>query len=176
MAHLDREWASEDDLDAMEAFLPGDHRSGIGRRIVGGNLFPMPELSEWPTYMEQMVSDRAFFASIVLSVLETISAHECRFPRTYRALLYEIHRFSRFCPDATEVTNAIERTAHKAHIRSLLQQLYRGVLAYKRCRGMLFDWLERAQLRIDAYGANGAARQRDRNAFLAEGGGWRGEA
>ena len=134
----------------------------------------MPELPEWPAHFEQMVTKRASFASLVLCVLETVSAHGRRFPRTYRALLDEIRRFGYFHPDETELTKAIERTArtaHKAHTRSLLRKLYRGVLAYKRCRARLLDWLERAQLCINAYGENGPARNRDLDAFLAEGGG-----
>ena len=39
------------------------------------------------------------------------------------------------------------------------------VLAYKRCRPGLLGWLERAQIRLDAYGPDGAARQRDREEF-----------
>tara|TARA_B110000858_G_scaffold83529_1_gene96782 strand:+ start:1217 stop:1768 length:552 start_codon:yes stop_codon:yes gene_type:complete len=174
-SHLDREWASKGDFDELETFLSTSLFRSACRRIVGC-LFPVPELSEWPAYLEQMVSKRAIFASLVLCVLETVSTHERRFPRTYRALLDEIRRFVYFHPDATELTKAIERTAHKAHTRSLLRKLYRGVLAYKRCRARLLHWLERAQLRIDAYGENGPARNRDRDAFLAEGGGWWGEA
>jgi len=35
-------------------------------------------------------------------------------------------------------------------------------LAYKRCRPLLYGWLERAQTRLGSYGPDGAARQRDR--------------
>ena len=38
-------------------------------------------------------------------------------------------------------------------------------LAYKRCRPGLLLWLERAQTRLGSYGPDGAARQRDREAF-----------
>ena len=40
-----------------------------------------------------------------------------------------------------------------------------GVLAYKRCRPLLYGWLERAQTRLGSYGPDGAARQRDREEF-----------
>ncbi|EOD38725.1 hypothetical protein EMIHUDRAFT_251672 [Emiliania huxleyi CCMP1516] len=39
------------------------------------------------------------------------------------------------------------------------------VLAYKRCRPLLYGWLERAQNKLGSYGPDGAARQRDREAF-----------
>ena len=39
------------------------------------------------------------------------------------------------------------------------------VLCGKRCRPGLLGWLERAQIRLDAYGPDGAARQRDREEF-----------
>ena len=38
-------------------------------------------------------------------------------------------------------------------------------LAYKRCRPLLYGWLERAQTRLGSYGPDGAARQRDREEF-----------
>ncbi|EOD18582.1 hypothetical protein EMIHUDRAFT_445111 [Emiliania huxleyi CCMP1516] len=41
----------------------------------------------------------------------------------------------------------------------------RGSLAYKRCRPGLLGWLERAQIRLGAYGPDGAARQRDLEEF-----------
>ena len=44
-----------------------------------------------------------------------------------------------------------------------------GALAYKRCRPLLYSWLERAQTRqarlLLEYGPDGAARQRDREEF-----------
>ena len=40
-----------------------------------------------------------------------------------------------------------------------------GALAYKRCRPLLYGWLERAQTRLGSYGPDGAARQRDREEF-----------
>ena len=40
-----------------------------------------------------------------------------------------------------------------------------GALAYKRCRPLLYGWLERAQIRLGSYGPDGAARQRDREEF-----------
>ena len=40
-----------------------------------------------------------------------------------------------------------------------------AALAHKRCRHLLYGWLERAQLRLGSYGANGAARKRDREEF-----------
>ena len=40
-----------------------------------------------------------------------------------------------------------------------------GALAYKRCRPLLYSWLERAQTRLGSYGPDGAARQRDRDEF-----------
>ena len=43
--------------------------------------------------------------------------------------------------------------------------LYKGALAYKRCRPGLLGWLERAQIRLGAYGPDGAARQRDLEEF-----------
>ena len=42
---------------------------------------------------------------------------------------------------------------------------YKGALAYKRCRPGLLGWLERAQIRLGAYGPDGAARQRDLEEF-----------
>jgi len=38
-------------------------------------------------------------------------------------------------------------------------------LAYKRCRPLLYGWLERAQTRLGSYGPDGAARKRDREEF-----------
>ena len=40
-----------------------------------------------------------------------------------------------------------------------------GALAYKRCRPLLYGWLERAQIRLGSYGPDGAARKRDREEF-----------
>mmetsp|Transcript_43190 Transcript_43190/g.139221 ORF Transcript_43190/g.139221 Transcript_43190/m.139221 type:complete len:216 (-) Transcript_43190:74-721(-) len=40
-----------------------------------------------------------------------------------------------------------------------------GALAYKRCRPLLYGWLERAQTRLGSYGPDGAARQRDLEEF-----------
>ena len=40
-----------------------------------------------------------------------------------------------------------------------------GALAYKRCRPLLYSWLERAQTRLGSYGPDGAARQRDLEEF-----------
>ena len=40
-----------------------------------------------------------------------------------------------------------------------------AALAYKRCRPGILLWLERAQTRLGSYGPDGAARQRDREAF-----------
>ena len=39
------------------------------------------------------------------------------------------------------------------------------VLAYKRCRPLLYGWLERAQIGLGSYGPDGAARKRDREEF-----------
>jgi len=41
-------------------------------------------------------------------------------------------------------------------------------LAYKRSRPLLYAWLERAQMRLGAYGPDGAARKRDRKEFEIE--------
>ena len=49
-----------------------------------------------------------------------------------------------------------------------LQRWYEAVafvLAYKRCRPLLYSWLERAQTRLGSYGPDGAARQRDLEEF-----------
>ena len=40
-----------------------------------------------------------------------------------------------------------------------------AAVAHKRCRPQLYGWLERAQLRLGAYGPVGAARKRDREEF-----------
>ena len=40
-----------------------------------------------------------------------------------------------------------------------------GALAYKRCRPLLYGWLERAQTSLGSYGPDGAARKRDREEF-----------
>ena len=39
------------------------------------------------------------------------------------------------------------------------------LLAYKRCRPLLYGWLERAQTSLGSYGPDGAARKRDREEF-----------
>ena len=52
--------------------------------------------------------------------------------------------------------------------RAYLLYLGRGVLAYKRAKPQLLAWLERCQIRIDSYGPNGVARNRDREAYEAE--------
>ena len=49
-----------------------------------------------------------------------------------------------------------------------LRLLWHGVVAYKRCKPALYAWLERAQIRLNAYGEGGAARKRDRAAFEAD--------
>ena len=41
-------------------------------------------------------------------------------------------------------------------------------MAHKRCKPALYAWLERAQIKLDAYGKDGAARKRDRLAFEAD--------
>ena len=41
-------------------------------------------------------------------------------------------------------------------------------VAYKRCRARLLCWLERAQIRMHAYGPDGVARRRDQAAFEAD--------
>ena len=41
-------------------------------------------------------------------------------------------------------------------------------MAHKRCKPALYAWLERAQIRMGAYGEHGAARKRDRAAFEAD--------
>ena len=43
-----------------------------------------------------------------------------------------------------------------------------GALAYKRCRPLLYGWLERANTRLGSYGPDGAARKRDREEFEAD--------
>ena len=43
--------------------------------------------------------------------------------------------------------------------------LYKGVVAYQRCRPGLLGWLERVQIKLGSYGPDGAARKRDREAF-----------
>ena len=48
-----------------------------------------------------------------------------------------------------------------------LRFLWHGVLAYQRARPGLFAWLERAQLRCNAYGPDGVARVRDLDEFEA---------
>ena len=40
-----------------------------------------------------------------------------------------------------------------------------GALAYKRCRPLLYGWLEKAQIELGSYGPDGAARQHDRDEF-----------
>ena len=49
------------------------------------------------------------------------------------------------------------------------------VIGSKTVKAALFAWLERAQLRIGAYAANGVAAKRDRVAFEAEFGGEEGD-
>ena len=41
-------------------------------------------------------------------------------------------------------------------------------MAHKRCKPALYAWLERAQIRMNAYGQDGVARKRDRAAFEAD--------
>ena len=45
--------------------------------------------------------------------------------------------------------------------RDNARALAQGVLAYRRCRRGLLAWLERTQLKMDAYGLDGPARKRD---------------
>ena len=42
------------------------------------------------------------------------------------------------------------------------------ILAYKRCRPLLYGWLERANIRLGSYGPDGAARQHDLEEFEAD--------
>ena len=54
-----------------------------------------------------------------------------------------------------------------ARLRAQQRILFLGkaLLAYRRCRPLLYGWLERAQLRLGAYGPDGAARRRDQEEF-----------
>ena len=74
---------------------------------------------------------------------------------------------------ATRLSN-LETTVLRLSPASMrdLQRWYEAVdgalplpLAYKRCRPLLYGWLERAQARLGSYGPDGAARQRDREEF-----------
>jgi hypothetical protein len=47
--------------------------------------------------------------------------------------------------------------------------LGQSLLAYKRSRSRIFAWLERSQIRMGAYAPGGAARQRDREAYVKDG-------
>lgn len=63
-----------------------------------------------------------------------------------------------------------ERAIRRANL-TLRQRWYEAVelaLAYSRCKPALFSWLERAQARLDVYGPDGVARQRDRDEFEAD--------
>ena len=68
-------------------------------------------------------------------------------------------------PDTTTV-NRLAPAVMKARANMLF--LGQGVLAYKRCRPALLTWLERTQLRLGAYAADGAACMRDREAYEAD--------
>lgn len=68
--------------------------------------------------------------------------------------------------NALPTTTTITRLSSSSwHAEQRIRYLGRGVLAYKRCRPLLYGWLERAQLRLGAYGPNGVARKRDRDEF-----------
>ncbi|EOD30598.1 hypothetical protein EMIHUDRAFT_253684 [Emiliania huxleyi CCMP1516] len=76
----------------------------------------------------------------------------------------EMVKLVAFCP----TTTVLRLSPARMRAQERLRLLYQGVLAYKRCRPLLLGWLERAQIRLDSYGLDGAARQRDREEFESE--------
>ena len=71
--------------------------------------------------------------------------------------------------DAFPASTAVNRIAPaRMRAQDRLLFLYNGVLAYKRCRPGLVSWLERVQITQGAYGPDGAARKRDRDAFESD--------
>jgi len=76
----------------------------------------------------------------------------------------EMVKLVAFCP----TTTVLRLSPARMRAQERLRLLYQGVLAYKRCRPLLLGWLERAQIQLDSYGLDGAARQRDREEFESE--------
>ena len=92
-----------------------------------------------------------------------------RLPRTYADLTREIMQTRTYDKNRiAELVSIVEASAKKSLAMSRLRQLWQGVLSYKRMRSAFLAWLERAQIRLDAYGPEGPARLRDKEAFERE--------
>ncbi|EOD30145.1 hypothetical protein EMIHUDRAFT_203632 [Emiliania huxleyi CCMP1516] len=68
------------------------------------------------------------------------------------------------CPSLTRVTVPTTATTvlRLPPAKMRWYEAVDGALAYKRCRPLLYGWLERAQIGLGSYGPDGAARKRGR--------------